>query len=759
MSSEMDDIQQEFITESRDMVDDSVPRLIELQQTAESTGDVDDETINSIFRTFHSIKGSAGFLGFKNISEVTHNAENLLDLYRKGTKDIAPAGIDALLKAADFMHAAIDLIESEGSDAALTSEAGELASSLRAVIAGDSQQAPKEPAAVKEEKASKKAAPAKKQKATEKKEPEQAKAEAEPEISFTLEMTDEMRAKFVEESDDVLGRSEEILLELDKDGSSAKELIPEAFRMIHSFKGNCGFMGYADMESVSHTLETVMDGLREGSIERSKENISLFLKVIDVLRGGVADVSGGGSGGLPGAPGFCSLLKDLIPADAAEAAAPPASEPEPEKAEAPEKSVPTEQSKTEVAKREPAKKNIDASPPKTVVRRDIRVDLDKLDNLINLVGELVIAQVMVTKNPDVRDLELENFERASGHLDRIVRDLQDVAMSVRMIPIAGNFRKMIRLVHDLSSKFGKKANLELKGEDTEIDKTVAELIADPLVHIIRNALDHGLEMPEERAAAGKPEEGTVLLEARHEGGEIWILIKDDGHGLSREKLLAKGIEKGLVTGDGSQMTDRQVFNLLFEAGFSTAKEVTDVSGRGVGMDVVRKNIEKLKGSVDITSVFGEGSSFIIKIPLTLAIIEGMMVRVGNAKYTIPMLSVRECFRVTGNELTQLMDDQEVVKLRDELMPVVRLYDLHKVKPDSTNLEDGVLVVVESQRDTIALLVDEVLGQHQTVIKGLSRYMGNVRSVSGCTIMGDGDVSLILDAGGLVAMAETSTVEE
>lgn len=330
-------------------------------------------------------------------------------------------------------------------------------------------------------------------------------------------------------------------------------------------------------------------------------------------------------------------------------------------------------------------------------------------------------------------------------------------MAVRMVPISGTFRKMIRLVHDLSAKFGKKARLEILGETTEIDKTVAELISDPLVHIIRNAVDHGLETPEERVAAGKEETGTIRLEARHEGGEIWLLIQDDGRGLDREKILAKARDRGMVEGDGNSLTDAQVFQLLFEAGFSTAEQVTDVSGRGVGMDVVKRNIEKLKGQIDTSSIPGKGTSFVLRIPLTVAIIEGMLVRVGRAKYTVPLLAVRECTCLTPEQITKPMRGQEIVKVRDEIIPVIRLYQLHDVTPDTASLEEGVLVILENKEEIVGLFVDEILGQHQTVIKAFPQYMGEVRSVSGCTILGDGDVSLILDPKGLMAMAKRMTI--
>jgi two-component system chemotaxis sensor kinase CheA len=285
-----------------------------------------------------------------------------------------------------------------------------------------------------------------------------------------------------------------------------------------------------------------------------------------------------------------------------------------------------------------------------------------------------------------------------------------------------------------------------------VDKTVIELIADPLVHIVRNAVDHGIEGTAERLGAGKPETGKLSLEARHESGEVWIVVRDDGRGLSRDKLLAKGIERGLVSGDGSALSDGEVFRLIFEPGLSTAAAVTDISGRGVGMDVVKKNIEKLKGRVDIRSKPGEGTIIVLRIPLTLAIMEGMLIRVGSARYTIPILTIRETFQPDRNRITVTMDGQEVVRVREEIIPVIRLHELFQKEPDHTELDRGILIIVEYNRKKACLFVDEILEQYQTVIKGLPNYLENVQGVSGCTILGDGEVSLILDVAGIMNRA-------
>jgi two-component system chemotaxis sensor kinase CheA len=327
-----------------------------------------------------------------------------------------------------------------------------------------------------------------------------------------------------------------------------------------------------------------------------------------------------------------------------------------------------------------------------------------------------------------------------------------MAMVLRMIPVSGLFRRMIRLVHDISLKAGKKVELKLSGEETEMDKTVIETITDPLVHILRNSCDHGIEPPEERLKLGKPEKGVVRLSACHEEGEVRITIEDDGRGLDRDKLLAKAISKGLVEGDGSDMSDRAIYNLIFAPGFSTADKITDISGRGVGMDVVRQNLDKIKGRVEVNSKPGKGTRINLRIPLTLAIIDGMLVRIGQTKAILPTLAICEAFRPRGDALTITPDGDTLIRVRESFYPVLRLYEVLGKQPDSEQITDGILITLENQDNRLCLLVDEILGQQQTVIKGLSDYIGSVRAVSGCTIMGNGEVCLILDVGSLMEIS-------
>jgi len=375
----------------------------------------------------------------------------------------------------------------------------------------------------------------------------------------------------------------------------------------------------------------------------------------------------------------------------------------------------------------------------------IRVDTAKIDSLINMVGELVITQSMLGMLGEDFDMSrVEKLNEGLSQLERHTRELQESVMQIRMLPISFTFSRFPRLVHDLSLKMGKKIDLKMIGEDTEVDKTVIEKIGDPLVHLVRNSLDHGIEMPEDRVAAGKPETGTIKLIASHKGGNIVIEIHDDGKGLDRDRILSKAIEKGVIS-DAVNMSDKQIYELIFEPGFSTADQISDVSGRGVGMDVVRRNIYELGGGIEIDSNPGQGSAIIIRLPLTLAILDGQSIRVGDETYIVPLVSIIESIQVKPEMVNMVAGKGETFKLRDEYLPVLRMHEVFGIpNPKSTRLEDGLLVVVEGDGGKCGLFVDELLGQHQVVIKSLETNYGKVEGASGATILGDGSVALILD---------------
>ena len=425
-----------------------------------------------------------------------------------------------------------------------------------------------------------------------------------------------------------------------------------------------------------------------------------------------------------------------------------------------ETAVKTEPKKDKPKADKPVKKQDDlqsTSQLSAIQKKDIRVETTKIDKLFDMVGELITIETMVTNNPDLKGLNLPNFNKSANMLNKITRELQEISMSIRMMPLEGLFNKMKRLVRDVSLKMNKKVNLLVSGQETEMDKNVIDEISDPLVHILRNAIDHGIELPEDRIAKGKEEIGTVSLSARYEGNEILIIVEDDGAGIKRDIVLKKAEEKGLLKGPPESMTDKEIFALVFEPGFSTAKQVTDISGRGVGMDVVKKNLEKLRGSIDVNSAPDKGSKITLRIPLTLAIMEAMVIRIGESKYALPILAIRESFRPQLEMVTITMDGLEVVKVREEILPVIRLHELFNVEPDSEELNQGILIIIEARDRKICLFADEIVGQQQAVIKGLSNYIGKVPGITGCMIIGDGGIGLILDIEGIINMAQTVEV--
>lgn len=380
----------------------------------------------------------------------------------------------------------------------------------------------------------------------------------------------------------------------------------------------------------------------------------------------------------------------------------------------------------------------------------ISVNVAKMDMLMDLVGELVIAEAMVTQNPELQGLKFDKFYKSVRQLRKITGELQATVMSIRMVPLAATFCKMNRIVRDMVRRLNKQAELEIIGEDTEVDKNIIENIADPLMHLIRNAMDHGIESAQERLARGKPEAGSIRLEAKSAGGDVWIIIQDDGRGLDKEKILKKALERGLVKNEDTSLADSQIYSFILQPGFSTSDTVTEFSGRGVGMDVVAKNIEKIGGTIHVDSTEGKGTAISIRIPLTLAIIDGMNVRVGKSIYTIPIIAIQESFRLKDQHLIKDTDNNEMIMIRGECYPVLRLYERFQVEQAVQDLRDGIMIMVEADGKKICLLADSLLGQQQVVVKALPGYIKKTRGIVGCTLLGDGGVSLILDVAGLYA---------
>lgn len=388
------------------------------------------------------------------------------------------------------------------------------------------------------------------------------------------------------------------------------------------------------------------------------------------------------------------------------------------------------------------------------VQSIISVNVEKLDKLMDLVGEMVIAEAMVTQNPELVELGIESFQKSSRQLHKITSELQDMVMAIRMVPLSTTFTKMNRIMRDMSKKLGKDVELKVIGEETEVDKNIIEHISDPLMHIIRNSIDHGIEENEERVRKGKERVGTVTLEAKNSGSDVLVIIKDDGKGLQKEKIIQKAKENGILEKNENDMTDKEIYNLILLPGFSTKEKITEFSGRGVGMDVVLKNLESVGGSVSVDSILGKGTTITLKIPLTLAIIDGMNIKVGDSRYTIPLITIKESFRPTINECFKDPDDNEMIMVRGQCYPILRIHELYKVHTKIKSFHEGILIMVEQDEKIICLFADELIGQQQVVVKSLPHYINNIkkiRGLAGCTLLGNGSISLILDIGGLCSL--------
>lgn len=381
----------------------------------------------------------------------------------------------------------------------------------------------------------------------------------------------------------------------------------------------------------------------------------------------------------------------------------------------------------------------------------ISVNVKKLDKLMDLVGEMVIAEAMVTHNPEVEALGIKSFQNASRQLHKIAAELQDMVMSIRMVPLSSTFLKMHRIVRDMSKKLSKEVELEVIGEETEVDKNIIEHISDPLMHLIRNSIDHGIEENEIREALGKERVGKVTLEAKNSGSDVLVIIKDDGKGLDKEKILKKAKANGLLWKNEDDMTEREIYNLILLPGFSTKEKITEFSGRGVGMDVVVKNLQSVGGSVNVNSIMGKGTMITLKIPLTLAIIEGMNVKVGSSRYTIPITAIKESFSPKENDCFKEPGGNEMIMVRGECYSIVRLHEFYSVQTEIKDFHKGVLIMVEQDEKEFCIFTDGVIGKQQVVIKTLPNYINSlkkIRGIAGCTLLGDGGISLILDVGTL-----------
>jgi two-component system chemotaxis sensor kinase CheA len=580
----------------------------------------------------------------------------------------------------------------------------------------------------------------------------------------------EMVANFLPEAQEHLEGIETHLVYLEQHPDDL-ETINAIFRPFHTLKGVAGFLNLPQIQALSHEVEWLLDRVRDGQVMVSEELVNLVLEAVDLLKAMLDDLQGALTEGRAlttfdldpikakitqvdatssvAAPRLGEILvesKDLPPEELSEALErQKAAEPSPPLGEMlvqEGKVAPQKVAEALVKQLGPAGPGSEAAVPETV-----KVDLAKVDNLVDLMGELVIVQSQVCQNQKITDLADQKLERDLSQMARITSDLQKISMSLRMVPIGTTFRKMMRLVRDLSHKVGKEVDLLLEGEETEIDRSMVEAIYDPLVHLVRNSVDHGLESPEDRKNLGKPASGRLVLRAFHQGGDIIIEIEDDGRGLNREAILAKATERGLIP-PGQTLSPEKIDHLIFEPGFSTAAAVTEISGRGVGLDVVKQTITRLRGKIDISSKAGEGTRFLLRLPLTLAIIDGMVVQVGSERYILPTVGVRETLRPAPEDYFTVQHEGELIRVREQLMPLMRLHRLFGVGDPDVPPSEALVMVVEHEGEKRALLVDDILGKQEIVIKSLGYFFKNQEGLAGGTILGDGRVGLILDLAGL-----------
>lgn len=554
---------------------------------------------------------------------------------------------------------------------------------------------------------------------------------------------------FLLEAREHLGNIEARLLEIEQDAAAA-EPVNSTFRSFHTIKGLAGFLDFAVMQEVSHEVETLLDRARSGELRLNPARIDIVLAASDYLALWLNHIEQSARGAAPPpppspAPLLARVGEALVETPAAAGETPGCAEPgtpEPEPA-VPESAEPDRAGESRAGGRAAAAL--------------IKVDTEKLEYLADMVGELVIAQSMLQHNPDLEGARTPRLQRDLTQLARVTAEVQKTAMAMRMVPIGQLFRRMSRLVRDLARKSGKQAELELHGEDVELDRSIVEEIADPLVHMLRNSMDHGLETPAEREAAGKPAAGRIQLRAGHMAGHILIEIRDDGRGMDREKILAKARSRGLI-GPAEQPPDAEIWQMIFRPGFSTAEKVTDVSGRGVGMDVVRRQVEKLRGRIEINTSPGAGTQFVIKVPLTLAIIDGLVVHVAEERYIVPIYSVREIFKPSSEEIFTVEGKGEMALVRDRLLPVVRLAARLGVASGARAGGEGLMIVGESEGAHFCLEVDRLAGKQEVVIKSLGETFRKVRGIAGGAILGDGRVGLILDMAALRPGTERHGIE-
>ena len=680
-----------FLDETKEHLENLNTQILKLEQEPEDT-----DTINEIFRAAHSLKGMAGTMGYKRMQTLTHDMENVFSEIRNGTLKVSANMIDTLFQCLDALEEYTNNIQETADEG--TNDNQPLIEMLNSFLKGNDAPAKEEkkedPAAAEAEK----------------------KAAADGEEKWKdIELTDEQKHVF----------------------RTAKEQGKNAFGMTVYVHENCllkaarAFLVY---KAVEERAEIIVCSPSAQDIEDEKFDLDFSLIVVtdsslDEILHAARNVSE-----IEKVVGSELVLKD----------------------EETPKEEETAVSTETAAESKPVQKAASTAPAKNdkkpagkpVVNRTVRVDIEKLDVLMNLVSELIIAKNSLVSASSVEGVNSTTFNEQIEYLESVTTNLHESVMKVRMVPIESVVSKFPRMIRDLSKKLGKKMELYMSGEETELDRTVVDEIGDPLMHLLRNSADHGLESAEVRAQRGKPEVGSIFLDAYQDGNNVVIEVRDDGNGIDVESVKNTAIERGVITPEqADNMSEKDIINLLFHAGFSTSKKITDVSGRGVGLDVVKSKIESLSGEVEVKSKLGEGSTWIIRLPLTLAIIQALMVTVGGEKYAISLGSIQTIEDIKPEEI-KLVQNSEVINLRGTVIPIIRLSDVLEIESLKKPDENMVVVIVKKGEKLAGLVVDELMGQQEIVIKSLGKYINKCKFISGATILGDGEIALILDANAL-----------
>jgi two-component system chemotaxis sensor kinase CheA len=755
----------EFVQNTQLLLAEIEEALITLEKDPSQT-----EHLNSAFRAFHTLKSEANSLSLINFGSLAHNTESLLEQVRSDTSQMDSNLITLLLQVVDQLRNYTELLKTDIKQA-LEWEFSDLVSALEQTkisSGGDKEQDDKtsfESTGSKQDQASTD---------TSKKD-----SEPGPVVEYAdfkpcipeLDLSDgpDMITEFIAEAREHLDNSEEAVLTLESDPQDM-DAVNLIFRAFHTVKGVTSFFGFDDIKTLAHVSETMLDLVRKGELNFDEQIANTTLTSIDNLRNLIAllEEQALNQGVLqseyldvtpqikalqeiislqrPPKPQVTKPLGEILTEDGSITQDELDQALELQNGQQEHLKVGEVLQNTHAASKKQVSNALNVQAGK--VDSSIKISVNKLDNLVNLVGELVITETQVIQNNSLLNVEDNRLTKDLSELDRITRSLQESAMSMRLIPIRSTFQKMVRIIRDLSKKAGKDIDVKFIGEETEIDKNMVEMVSDPLVHMVRNAADHGIEKPDARQAKGKPPKGTITLSAYHKGGSVVIEIKDDGGGLNRDKILAKAIDRGIIKSK-DDVPENRIWNLVFEPGFSTAEKVTEVSGRGVGMDVVKKNIEQLRGRIDITSELDKGSCFAIYLPITLAIIEGIVLKVGKERFILPIHSIIEFVCPDAKRKNDVVSQGEMYRFHDDIHPLVHFDQLFGIESQYENLEEKTICVCESDFGRYCFVVDDVLGQQQVVIKSLGNRLKNIKGLSGGAILGDGRVGLILDVNGIV----------